>query len=265
MHYLFMLPFILLASVSLHASPSKTITLAYSDVESFPFQMGNGNDIASPPGLSINILEEVAQILNININYVRLPGKRVLSQIRVNQVDGGFIFSYSKERAMFANYPMHNQRVDRTFRITTLDYSFYKLKGQKIDWDGVTLNPLVRKPTGAHGGFSITNILKEKKIDTLEIESTEKLFEMLTKKRLAVIAIQNNIASSYIDENNSPNFQKLTPPISTKDYYLIFSKEFTKKHPELVQNIWNTIGEVRDEVTTRKIKQYTKKKHQHSF
>ena len=256
MHYLFLILVMFLNPIASHASSTKTIKLAYSDIESFPFQMGNGTSVAEPPGLSIDILEHAANTLNVNIEYIRLPGKRVLHHMRANQVDGGFIFSYNQKRAQYANYPIKDEQVDSTLRIATLDYFFYKLKEQEVKWDGTKLESVGNRPVGAHNGFSIINILKKNEINTLEMESTEQLFTMLKKRRIAAVAIQSNIADSYINENELPNIEKITPPISTKYYYLIFSHKFTKENPELVQAMWKAVGKVRDEIIARNMKMY---------
>lgn len=256
MRFLLLALVITLSSTDLNASTIKTLTFAYSDVESFPFQMGNGTSVATPPGLSIDVLEQAARKLNIRINYVRLPGKRVLSQIKANRVDGGFIFSYNPERAQFAKYPMKEQKADSTLRIATLDYYFYKLKDQPLKWDGVKLESLGNRLVGAHAGFSIINKLKENEINTLGIESTAKLFEMLYKRRLAAVAIQSNIASSYIDANGLSNIERMNPPISTKNYYLIFSPKLAKEDPALVSELWRVIGEIRDEVIEGNMNKY---------
>ncbi|EHH1179780.1 substrate-binding periplasmic protein [Vibrio vulnificus] len=256
MRYLLFLFCMLLSPFSPQASPVTTVTLAYGDVESFPFQMGNGNLVVEPPGLAIDVIEQAARMLNIKINYVRVPGKRVLSQVKTNQVDGGFIFSYSQERAQYARYPMKDQQADHNLRIATLDYYFYKLKEQPFTWDGLQLSSIGDLPVGAHTGFSITKRLKESNVNILEIGSTEKLFEMLGKRRLTAIAIQSNIASSYINEHQLSTVERVSPPISTKDYYLIFSHEFAEENPQLVQKIWEMIGLIRDDVIDTSIKKY---------
>jgi polar amino acid transport system substrate-binding protein len=256
MRFLLLILVILLGSTSSLAATTKTITLAYSDVESFPFQMGNGTSVAEPPGLSLDVIEQAASMLNLKINYVRLPGKRVLNQIRTNQVDGGFIFSYNQERAQYAKYPMKEQKADSALRIATLDYFFYKLKDQPLKWDGAKLESTEETLVGAHTGFSIIKKLKQNKINTLEKESTEKLFEMLSKRRLTAVAVQSNIANSYIDENNLDNIEKVTLPISTKDYYLIFSPKMAEDNPALVKEIWRVIGEIRDKVIANNMTKY---------
>ncbi|MDC5819239.1 transporter substrate-binding domain-containing protein [Vibrio europaeus] len=259
MRYL-VLALLLLPIVSF-ASSSKTIKLAYSDIESFPFQMGNGNDVATPPGISVEIIEQLAHMLQFKVEYVRVPGKRVLQHIRSNEVDGGFIFSYNHERAQYAHYPIINGQVDSALRIATLDYFLYRLKIQKLEWDGVKLYSTGNRPVGVHTGFSIIDTLKENEISTLEVSSTQHLFKMLRKRRVIAVAVQSNIADSYIDENKLASIEKVYPPILSKYYYLIFSHRFTENNPELVRKIWRTIGDIRDQVTVNSIKKYTARHH----
>jgi polar amino acid transport system substrate-binding protein len=250
---------LLLGSMTALASPNTTIRLAYSDVESFPFQMGNGSSIASPPGLSVDVINRAARDLGINVEYIRLPGKRVLHYIKNNQVDGGFLFSYNSQRALYADYPMKDQSVDPLLRIATLEYYFYRLTDQSFDWDGEQITPKQNTPVGAHNGFSIVKQLQQQKIDTYEVLSTEQLFKMLSKRRVAAIAIQSSMANSYIQQKHLTNVERVEPAISSKDYYLIFSHKFTQEHSELVHKLWQHIGTVRDEVFTSNMNRYIAK------
>lgn len=77
---------------SFHVSATTTLRLAYSDIESYPFQMGNGESVANPPGLALDVLNDVATKLELKIEYVRLPGKRVLDYLDTGKVDGGLSF-----------------------------------------------------------------------------------------------------------------------------------------------------------------------------
>ncbi|WP_072016623.1 substrate-binding periplasmic protein [Vibrio sinaloensis] len=245
-----------MSAFNAYASSPKTIRLAYSDVESFPFQMGNGNAVATPPGLSVDIIEQAADTLGVEIKYVRIPGKRVLQQIKTNQVDGGFIFSYSPERARYAAYPTKDNQADSALRIATLDYFFYRLRDQSLEWDGINLSANITSPIGVHNGFSIQKVLSDKGIETLEMPSTAQLFELLKKRRVSAVAIQSNIADSYIEKNQLPNIVKVNPPILRKYYYLIFSQRFAAEDPELVSQMWSTIGNVRDEVIANHMNKY---------
>lgn len=261
MRSLWVLFLFVFGSTSLLASENRTITLAYSDIESYPFQMGNGSEVATPPGLSIDVIEKAANDLNIKIKYVRLPGKRVLHYIKNNQVDGGFLFSYNSQRAQYADYPLDGLQADARLRIATLDYFFYKLADQKVRWDGSSFQSTKNAPVGAHNGFSVVKQLEQKQIDTFEVLSTEQLFQMLLKKRVSAIAIQSSTANSYIKMHQIKNVEKMEPPISTKDYYLVFSHQFTQQNPELTEKIWQTIGVIRDDVFAQEMVKYMAKTH----
>lgn len=53
---------------SFHVSATTTLRLAYSDIESYPFQMGNGESVANPPGLALDVLNDVATKLELKLN-----------------------------------------------------------------------------------------------------------------------------------------------------------------------------------------------------
>lgn len=234
-----------------------TLTLAYSDVESYPFQIGNGTHIAEPPGLALDVLNQASNQLEIEINYLRLPGKRVLDYIATGEVDGGFIFSYNANRARFADYPMQNGTLDSTKRIAKLGYYFYKLKQHSLDWNGSNFDKLEDKLIAAHLGFSITEQLKQNNILVHEAKNTEQLFHMLRSKRIDAIAIQDTMAQQYLkDKPWSDQIEQVFPAITTKDYFLIFGLQFSKDNPELVQTIWQTVGAVREDVIEVQRKHY---------
>nr|VVV06768.1 hypothetical protein AW0309160_04262 [Aliivibrio wodanis] len=241
---------------SSYLSASDTIKLAYSDVESYPFQVGNGHQIANPPGLSVDVINNAANQLNIDIDYMRLPGKRVLQYVKEGKVDGAFIFSYNSQRARYAVYPMHQGRPDNSKRIATLAYYFYKIKGKPFMWDGSEINGHYQKIIGANLGFSIVNELKKKALEVEEINSTAQLFGMLRTERLSAIAMQDSMADEFIKKNKWDDVEQIQPPIMNKDYYLVFSHEFAQSNPELVEQIWTTIDKTRESVISQKRELY---------
>lgn len=254
----YILPFLMLLHVSYAAAT--TLKLAYSDIQSYPFQMGNGGDTPIPPGLSLDIINKVANELDINVEYQRLPGKRVLQYIKSSKVDGGFIFSYTPQRAKYANYPMVNGVPDRSKRVATIGYYFYKLKDQSFEWDGISVKGTERKVVGAHLGFSIVKELRRKSINVEEVKTTEQLFHMLETKRLPSIAIQDTTAQSYLNDNGVANIERVEPAIKTKDYYLTFSGKFVANNPKLVEKIWQSIATVREDVINTESSKYASKR-----
>lgn len=71
-----------------------TIRLVYSDVESFPIQMGDGETIPDPPGIAVELITEAAKELGLNIQIERRPNIRVLTELEDGTADGAFCYSF---------------------------------------------------------------------------------------------------------------------------------------------------------------------------
>lgn len=249
--------FALIVFVTLPVSATTTIRLTYSDLEAYPFLMGNGSEVANPPGLALDVLDHVASKLDLKIEYVRLPGKRALQNIDSGHVDGGFIFSYNAQRAQYARYPMNGDHPDGTKRIATIGYYFYTLADHSLDWDGENLAD-TEQQIGAHLGFSIVNELKKKQLKVQEVKTTEQLFQMLELKRISAMAIQDTMAEQYIAIHSLSNVKLVEPAITTKDYYLVFSHQFMEANAGLAEKIWREIEQVRDDVYAKQKDKYLK-------
>ncbi len=82
------------------------LRIGYNENSSYPHFLGNGPLPASPPGLSVDIIEFIADELSFEIEFVRMPGRRVLHELKANRLDAAFIFSFKPERQQFGVYPM---------------------------------------------------------------------------------------------------------------------------------------------------------------
>ncbi|MBF0227159.1 MAG: hypothetical protein HQK76_17070 [Desulfobacterales bacterium] len=71
----FIIFYFLLSSLS-YASELK-LHLSYSDVDSFPNLIGNGTEIADPPGISVELISKAAQDLGLTVKLTRMSNNRV--------------------------------------------------------------------------------------------------------------------------------------------------------------------------------------------
>ncbi len=74
------------------------------------------------------------------------------------------------------------------------------------------------------------------------------IFKKLLSKRIDAAVLQIS-AGEYVLKNTpefSKNIIRVEKPIEEKPYYLIFSKDFVNKYPELTKKIWNEIEKVRE-------------------
>jgi polar amino acid transport system substrate-binding protein len=231
------------------------IHLAYSDVSTWPYQTGEGLEAANPPGVALDLITQVAQDLHFEVNFKRLPNKRVLFALQSGVIDGAFIYSHNQERQGFARYPMRGNEVDGSRRIARLSYYLYRQKGSNVQWDGrrfVNLSGII----GANAGYSVVADLKKLGVAVEEAKTTEQNFNKLKLGRVAGVAAQSEMTDPFLQKHGITDVEKFPVPIISKDYFLIFSQSFAEKNPQLIEQIWNRIGETRDARTRAALPNY---------
>jgi polar amino acid transport system substrate-binding protein len=230
------------------------LTLAYEDKEQPPYYMGNSLLVKDDkPGVSVDIINRLGEMIDgLEINLVRCPWKRCLNSLQNNSIDGVFNASYKNTRLALGWYPTVNNKlegpVDITKRITFISYSFYKLKNTNVEWDGESINHLQQRTIGAPFGYSIVGDLRKKGFVVDESPSTKSNLEKLLLRRVDLVALQGVTADSLIQSNPKvfANIEKLYPAFITKAYYLMLSHGFVKNHPEIAQEIWDTLKIIRE-------------------
>lgn len=239
-------------------SPSPSAVFAYSDIESFPYQMGRGEKVADPPGIAVELISQAAEAAGVRLRFIRVPNKRVLYDLKEDKVDGIFSFSFSPERAAFGRYPMRNGKADSSRRIMTASYYLYKMTGSPIDWDGKAFTGIQGK-VGINRGYSIINELEGMNIPFEEATDTKQNIKKLLLGRIVGYIGQNLTTDRIIKEHPEKfkNVEKVPIPVATKDYYLVLSDQFVRQHSRAAEKLWIEIGERRDAETSRLIGKYS--------
>lgn len=233
----------------------KIIRLAYSDVSTPPYQVGEGLHIPEPAGIALDIIRQAAQDSGISIEIQRLPNKRVLFELQSGVIDGAFIFSHNAERQAFAEYPKNQGLPDASRRVARLSYYLYRMRGSQVNWNGSQFQHLTG-PVGANTGYSVIGDLKKWGVTVEEAKNTEQNFTKLRLGRLAAVATQDNIADFYLQKTRQSDIEKLPQALVEKDYFLIFNRSFAEKNRAEVEKLWNRIGVIRDQVTRTQLPLY---------
>ena len=226
---------------------AQPLTLAYSEIEAFPIQMGNSNQVTEPPGLAVDLLREVAKQLNLELTLLRYPNNRVLKELADNRIDGAFCYSFNPERAAIARYPMQGGLIDHNARITTIAYHLYTRPNDPLMWDGTQLSQL-NDAIGLNAGFSILNELNVLGVPVEETVGNPQNLRKLALGRIQAFAGQDITTDPLIASGKYGAFRKLPVPLSTKDYFLLLSNDFVASQPELANALWQTIGKLRSSV-----------------
>ncbi len=219
-----------------------SLTIAYSDVESFPYFLERSTSIPKDPGISVEIIQMTCKELNIQLALKRLPGKRVLASIQGDKVDGGFLFSYKPERARVSVYPMLQGKPNSHLKMDTISYFFYKLKDNPVSWQDNNLTGA--QNVGVNLGFSVISQLKKMGLSIKEVKSPMESLQILINHRVPVIVAQEYPFQRYWSSHKD-KIEKLYPAVRTKDYFFVFSRFFHEKNKSFTISFWNKIAEVR--------------------
>lgn len=249
-----------LASFKTHATP-QTITIALTDKDNFPYELGHGKKLDSQkPGLSIEMLQMIERdIPNIKFRFVRLKWVSCLAELIYGHVDAAFELSYLPERQKLGQYPMIGQKANKDLAMyQDRSYSLFARKDSHIQWDGHDISGQT-KSIGIADGAALSRRLKKLGIQYENNESDIINFTKVLHNKIEGVAVLTLTGDYYME--NMPHakykLEKLSPPLFSKPYYLVFSHHFYESNPETANQIWLKIKEVRESKEfNRRIFQY---------
>ncbi|OHD24424.1 MAG: hypothetical protein A2086_01390 [Spirochaetes bacterium GWD1_27_9] len=249
---------ILLFSFFLNAQTTNLL-FVYEDKEFFPDSVGNSEDINwDKPGAAVECMKLLEKKLDVKITFKRFPWKRCLEiMLKDGEADGLFTASYKKEREAFGAFPQKNGVIDETRRYGTTNYCYYKLKKSNITWDGKQIKNLSKK-IGAPLGYSIVDDIKKMGYPVETSPGTTNDLKKLLADALDLVAALETQGDYLIEKypEFSKNIEKLSPPIASKNYYLMLSNQFVNKNPQLAEKIWNALADIREKDFPNIVKKY---------
>lgn len=253
------------ASLSIACSGQATepvkLVFVFQDVDNFPYEVGENETVnAQTPGLSIELLQLVAQRLQIFFEFKRLPWKRCFIELQKGTVDGVFSASFKPERLAFGAYPMQADAVDASRRIYTMSYMLYVPTGSALRWDGNAFAPPPKK-IAVIRGYSVIDDLSKMGIPVEEVKNSYVALKWLNSGMFdaaALLELSGDAAlAAHTDELS--RIEKLPIPLITRDYYLMLSRQRIEQSPKLAEDIWNAMKVVREsEEFQRIVQQYGK-------
>lgn len=239
---------LLLAAVQ-PAVAETVLHVAYEDKTQFPYYMGDTQRVLEKPGAAVELVKLLQeQIPGLRIKFSRYPWKRCLAMLETGQVDGIFNASYNDARTQIGEYPWRDGQVDPTRRLTTISYHLYALPDTDLGWSGEAFENHDLE-IGAPLGYSIVTDLEHLGVSVMKVRSSRQSLQLLIAGRVHAVALQSVTADFLLSRNADrlPGIVRIDPPLKTKPYYLMLSRAFKAAKPELAEQIWNAIGELREE------------------
>ncbi len=220
--------------------------LVFEDTENRPRYLGQGTAIDwERPGLTLELLRLVGDRLGVAIHYDRMPWRRGLYLMRLNDVDGIFHASYVAEREEIGVYPMRDGEPDVARQVFTQSYMIYTLKDAPLQWDGVRFTGDDR-PIGAEIGYSVVADLKALGAPVEEARTQVINLQKLLNGRIAGYVSLENMVDVHIgrDAALAAAIIKRPLPVKRKPYYLIFAHGFYERYGAFAERFWDTIADV---------------------
>nr|WP_246454924.1 transporter substrate-binding domain-containing protein [Thalassotalea piscium] len=213
-----------------------------------PFVYGEGNIISTKPGLTIELFKLIEKKFGIEIIIVKRPWARVLNEIKANELDGGFHFSFNKKRIPFYAFPINKKQdlPSKEFSLSQRVDTLYTLKGAEIHWNGETLVNSTSEllNVAVIRGGAISHKLKQKHLKLYQVSNDTQLLKLLLSRRVdAIIGLENMVDAKIqqLEVNQQSIIEKSSAISKVEPYYLVFSKKFYQEKPETAWKIWEAI------------------------
>lgn len=241
---------------SVYAENTETelkIKACVDDKDLFPWAMFNGKKYSGMKFDFIYLAQEKLKAskngaISLNIEITPLPWKRCLSEVELGTQDMVLLGSYSKERAMFADYPegasSESKECTSPYRTVCDGYSILVLKDDPyLDYNG---NPkTIPEPARATSGYSAIDMLEKQGVKTESSLNNEKaVLKMIRDKNGSAIVGLYNAPYFATVNKNSKNYVRILPtPYILKSYYYPISKK-SKLTQEQKNRIWEALASI---------------------
>jgi polar amino acid transport system substrate-binding protein len=230
------------------AQAAEPVRIVFDVFANPPLICGNGTVIdPTMPGLTIQMLRMASERANVPIELSRTPWQRGLYLIETGQADAIFASSFVEERQRYGVYPLKDGRPDTKRKLFDQSYRLFVRGGSGVGWDGESLTNL-HAPVGATPGYAVLPVLRAMGVAVDEEPSHIANLRKLVAGRLDAYAELETQIRPMLRSNKAEfgDIVELSPPVLAKPYYLMFSKVFCSRTPEIAEQIWDAIAAVND-------------------
>lgn len=188
-------------------------------------------------GICIDVLNQVAQDLDLEITYKTYPWKRLLVSAEQGQVDAIMPLFRTKEREKFLYFDGLDIAPETT--------SFFTLKGSGINYDG-NFNSLVPYTIGVVDNYSYGQLFDQyDNFQKIVTRNDAHHIEMFKFKRFKVGVANRGVAIFYARQQGiADTIQFLAPPVSQEPLYIGFSKK--RGHKQLAKKVAASLKKIRN-------------------
>lgn len=225
---------------------AEELRLTYLDQDVRPYVMGDGTEIPTLAGMSIDLVRRAVSRIGGTLRLSRFPSRRQIEEIRAGHHDGVIGYRYATDRAAELVYPMRGGAPDEARMVNRMAYSVYRRKDDVVGWDGKRFSNL-KGPVAVSASTLIFNALKSQGVDMVRVENNTQIFNMLSVYRIDAAVALDLIGDRLLRDQPMLPIEKLTPPLLVEEFYVPVSKRYYAANRDFTERFWQVMGELRDE------------------
>ncbi len=232
----------ILSATPLYAAPL-TLKICYEVAPRPPYFNGSGTII--PPkgerGIAINIIDQSAETLDIEIQWVRFPWKRCIASFLSGNIDSILPTAYRGTIAKAGRYPLlGNGALDTSRKLAPVPFHFYENIDYPIKWTGKIDRSVKDLIIAAPRGYIVTQILKEKGFRVVESLSQQKGLERLMAGKIDAYVYTPLVFDRFIAEHPgaAEKVRKVDPYLLKPALFVPIRKEVYQANPQLIDTFW---------------------------
>ena len=183
---------------------------------------------------------DAAANLPLQIDPYVAPRMRCMMETQRGVADA-LIGVFTPERRDWLVYPMRNGRPNADLSVGSIQVRVYRRVGASVDWDGQSFSGLEGQALGLKYGSSYGAGLAQLGValDDRAI-SNEQLITKLLRGRVAAILLTDEAQADVA--KIAPGQIEAVPRIySSMLLYLVFTKDFERRNPAVVQQLWSNL------------------------
>ncbi|WP_076411928.1 transporter substrate-binding domain-containing protein [Shewanella sp. UCD-KL12] len=247
----------------LSPTPTPTLRICYEDRNNFPFVTKGDQNFTNTlgnRGTLADIIINAAQAIELPITFSRLPWKRCIQQLSQGKSDAIFAAIWTQDRDSQWVFPKVDGVIEPKLRLWRARYPIFTAKHSTLQWHNGRFTNLklgVSAPLGyvAHDKLNKLDVLPANNL------SVEEGFNLIARERLDGYVVERFIGQHTIQKLRlSQEISTLDEDFMQMDWFVPVSHAWYQEHPQLTQQLWQSISEVREQQGDAIFKRYTEPK-----
>lgn len=225
------------------------LTLCIEDADYMPFL--NGSPGAKHPGMLVELVELAANANHTDMTLISHPWKRCIDMLGKGQVDALAASIWLPERERWGAFPKHPAQPtaapDRSLRLWQAEYPIFVSRQTTLSYDGQRFAG-VRTGLSAPSGYVVWQRLKDAGVLNDAVLLPKVGLNLVALNRLDGYVVERDIGQHLLhDLGIEDKVTTLPVPFDQADWYLVFSHQFHNANTALAQNIWQSLGQLREQ------------------